>query len=117
MTTLGELGGADYLHVGAPEFMPELAGRALERAKQAGATTSVDILADGWPEMLDHIAPALPHTDSAGFLHGLSLGHGPADAARLGSACAALVAQGLGSDAGEFDLDAAQRFAADTPTS
>lgn len=37
-----------------------------------------------------------------------------ADAA-LGRACAALVAQGLGSDAGAFDLDAAQRFAAGTP--
>lgn len=181
-----ELDGADYLHVGAPEFMPELAGRALERCKQGGGTTSIDILADGWPEMLDHIAPALPHTDwflpnreqaiavtglddveaagrqlvergvggaaitcgadgcvvvtaegservpafavevvdttgcgdafSAGFLHGLSLGDSPADAARLGSACAALVAQGLGSDAGEFGLDEARRFAAETPT-
>ena len=52
---------------------------------------------------------------SAGFMRGLSLGRAPADAARLGSACASLVAQGLGSDAGEFDLETADRFAADTP--
>ena len=181
-----EIDGAGFVHVGGPEFMPELAGRVLERARAGGATTTIDILADGWPEMLDFIGPALPHTDwflpnreqalavtgagdveaagrallergvggaaitcgadgcvivsaagvervpafevevvdttgcgdafSAGFVHGLSLGDDPAAAARLGSACAALVAQGLGSDAGEFDLGAARRFAADTPT-
>jgi hypothetical protein len=33
------------------------------------------------------------------------------ESARLGSACASLVAQGLGSDAGEFDLAAALAFA------
>jgi sugar/nucleoside kinase (ribokinase family) len=53
---------------------------------------------------------------SAGFMRGLSLGRRPADAARLGSACASLVAQGLGSDAGEFDLARAEQFAAETPT-
>jgi sugar/nucleoside kinase (ribokinase family) len=41
---------------------------------------------------------------SAGFLRGLSLGRAPGDAAALGCAAAALVAQGLGSDHGEFDL-------------
>jgi sugar/nucleoside kinase (ribokinase family) len=41
---------------------------------------------------------------SAGFLRGLSLGRVPGDAARLGCAAAALVAEGLGSDHGEFDL-------------
>jgi sugar/nucleoside kinase (ribokinase family) len=44
---------------------------------------------------------------SAGFLRGLSLGRTPADAATLGCAVAGLVAQGLGSDHGDFDLDAA----------
>jgi sugar/nucleoside kinase (ribokinase family) len=48
-------------------------------------------------------------------MRGLSLDRSPADAAKLGSACASLVAQGLGSDAGEFDLAAADKFAADTP--
>jgi sugar/nucleoside kinase (ribokinase family) len=44
---------------------------------------------------------------SAGFLRGLALGRSRADAARLGCAAAALVAQGLGSDHGAFDLASA----------
>jgi sugar/nucleoside kinase (ribokinase family) len=42
---------------------------------------------------------------SAGFLRGLSLGHDAADAARLGCATAAQVAQGLGTDAGSYTLE------------
>lgn len=42
---------------------------------------------------------------SAGFLRGLSLGRTRAEAAALGCAVAGLVAQGLGSDHGDFDLD------------
>jgi sugar/nucleoside kinase (ribokinase family) len=49
---------------------------------------------------------------SAGFLRGLSLGRSRRDAAVLGCAAAALVAQGLGSDYGDFDLAAADAFAA-----
>jgi sugar/nucleoside kinase (ribokinase family) len=49
---------------------------------------------------------------SAGFVVGTALGRSPVDAAVLGSACAALVAQGLGSDHGTFDLAAADAFAA-----
>ncbi len=45
---------------------------------------------------------------SAGFLRGLSLGRLPRDAAVLGCAVASLVAQGLGSDHGDFDLAAAE---------
>ena len=52
---------------------------------------------------------------SAGFLRGLSLGRDRTDAARLGAAAAALVAQGLGSDHGDFDLEAADRFGRETP--
>ncbi len=52
---------------------------------------------------------------SAGFMRGLSLGREPADAARLGNAAAALVARGLGSDHGDFDLAAADAFAERTP--
>ena len=48
---------------------------------------------------------------SAGFLRGLSLGRTHADAARLGNAAAGLVAGGLGSDHGDFDLAAAEAFA------
>jgi sugar/nucleoside kinase (ribokinase family) len=49
---------------------------------------------------------------SAGFLRGLALGAGRRDAAALGCATAALVAQGLGTDAGDYDLDRAQELAA-----
>jgi len=48
---------------------------------------------------------------SAGFIRGISLGRTPREAAVLGSAAAALVAQGLGSDHGEFDLPEADEFA------
>ena len=49
---------------------------------------------------------------SAGFLRGLALGNDRRDAAVLGCATAALVAQGLGTDAGEYDLERAQELAA-----
>ncbi|MER6632131.1 carbohydrate kinase family protein [Streptomyces sp. NPDC000987] len=49
---------------------------------------------------------------SAGYLRGVSLGRPLSEAAVLGSAAAALVAQGLGSDHGDFDLAAADEFAA-----
>jgi sugar/nucleoside kinase (ribokinase family) len=177
---------ADTLHLGGPEFLSELAPELLAFCREHGVRTSADVLADGWPELLDMIAPALENVDwflpnedqamkltgaddveaaarallergvgacaitcgaegsvivtgegvervpafqidvvdttgcgdafSAGFMRGLSLGRAPVEAARLGSACAALVAQGLGSDAGEFDLETADRFAAETPT-
>jgi sugar/nucleoside kinase (ribokinase family) len=53
---------------------------------------------------------------SAGFLRGLSVGRSRTESAVLGCAAAALVAQGLGSDHGDFDLAAADAFAASTPT-
>ena len=49
---------------------------------------------------------------SAGFLRGLALGESRRDAAVLGCATAALVAQGLGTDHGDFDLAQAQELAA-----
>jgi len=52
---------------------------------------------------------------SAGLLRGLALGRSRHEAAVLGCAAAALVAQGLGSDHGEFDLAAADAFATATP--
>jgi sugar/nucleoside kinase (ribokinase family) len=50
-------------------------------------------------------------TFSAGFVYATSIGRAPRDAAVLGNAVAALVAQGLGSDHGDFDLAAADAFA------
>ncbi len=181
------LDGIDHLHLGGPEFLGgEAAGRLLARARAAGVTTSVDVLAPGDPDMLAWIADALPHTDhllpndeqvlgftgaadlaagarallehgvghvavtqgrrgalvagpdgvveipayavdvvdttgcgdafSAGYLRGLSLGRTPAAAAALGCATAAQVAQGLGTDAGTYDLAAVEAFAAEAAT-
>jgi sugar/nucleoside kinase (ribokinase family) len=48
---------------------------------------------------------------SAGFLRGLALGLGDAEAGRLGCAAAGIVATGLGSDAGDLDLETALAMA------
>jgi sugar/nucleoside kinase (ribokinase family) len=181
------LDGVTHLHLGGPEFMGgEAAAQILARAREAGITTSADILAPGDSGIIDWIGPALEHLDyllpndeqatgltgeadleeacrafvargvgcvaatcgadgvlivdadgaervaafaidvvdttgcgdafSAGFLRGLELGRARAEAATLGCAAAALVAQGLGTDHGDFDLAAADAFAASTPT-
>jgi sugar/nucleoside kinase (ribokinase family) len=52
---------------------------------------------------------------SAGFLRGVALGRSAAQAAVLGCAAAAFVAQGLGSDHGDFDLDQVEALAS-SPT-
>jgi sugar/nucleoside kinase (ribokinase family) len=173
----GEIESAGFLHVGGPEFLgPENATEILRRAREAGVVTTCDFLADGWPELLDMLAPAMEYVDYlfpneeqavkltgksdpldaarvllgrgvgcvamtrgaagsaivsadgvelvpafevdvvdttgcgdafvAGFIRGLSLGRPPGEAAAVGSAAASFVATGLGSDAGEFGLDA-----------
>jgi sugar/nucleoside kinase (ribokinase family) len=51
---------------------------------------------------------------SAGFVYGISVGRAPREAAVLGNAVAALVAQGLGSDHGDFGLAAADALAKTT---
>jgi sugar/nucleoside kinase (ribokinase family) len=174
---------ATHVHLGGPEFMGgEAAAEVLGRAREGGATTSIDVLAPGEPGLLDWIAPALPHADyafpngeqvlgftgaadvaegcralvergarcvvatlggdgvlivdaggeeavpafsvdvvdttgcgdafAAGMLRGLGLGRDRRAAAVLGCATAALVAQGLGTDHGEYDLAAAEALAA-----
>lgn len=175
------LSGVTHLHLGGPEFLGgDAAAELLGRARAAGITTSVDVLAPGDPDMLAWIAAVLPHTDhllpndeqvlgftgaatlaegaqtlvaagagcvavtqgargalvatadgvsevpaypievvdttgcgdafSAGYLRGLSLGRSPIEAAALGCATAAQVAQGLGTDAGSYDLAAVEAF-------
>ena len=52
---------------------------------------------------------------SAGFVYATLIGRAPRDAAVLGNAVAALVAGGLGSDHGDFDLAAADAFAKSPP--
>ena len=183
------IAAADYLHIGAPEFMGgEEAAKILSFAREHGTVTSADLLAPGEQAaaIRDWIAPALGHLDyllpneeqvlgltgaenvvtgaralleqgvgcvaatcgergavvvepdreehmpafgievvdttgcgdafSAGFLRGLSLERSRREAAILGCAAAALVAGGLGSDHGDFDLAATEALAQDTPT-
>jgi sugar/nucleoside kinase (ribokinase family) len=52
---------------------------------------------------------------SAGFLRGLALGRDRRSAAELGCGAAAFVAQGLGTDYGNFDLDTVAEFAERAP--
>jgi sugar/nucleoside kinase (ribokinase family) len=88
------------------------------------ATCGADgvLLADG--ETVEHV-PAVAgdvvdttgcgDAFSAGFLRGLALGRDRRSAAELGCATAALVAQGLGTDYGNFDLDSVLEFAEHAP--
>ena len=51
----------------------------------------------------------------AGFIRAIQLGWPPTECMKLGNAAAALVAQGLGSDAGIRDLEDTIRFVRETP--
>ena len=180
---------AAHLHLGGNDSMRGLgrdgAAQILRRARDAGATTSMDILSEGSSKLLAILKPCLPLivwfmpnadqacklTDSrtpeeaasrlldlgvsgvvltmggdgsllatarerlhlaahdisvvdtsgcgdaycAGFIRALRLGWPPSECMKLGNAAAALVAQGLGSDAGIGDLDDTIRFMRETP--
>jgi len=180
---------AAHLHLGGNDSMRGLrrdgAAQILRRARDGGATTSMDILSEGSPKLLSILKPCLPFVDwfmpnadqacrltetptpeqaaiqlllfcvggvvltmgrdgsllttargrvrlaahdievvdtsgcgdayCAGFIRALILGWPPADCMKLGNAAAALVAQGLGSDAAILDLDDALRFMRETP--
>ncbi|MGZ8745253.1 MAG: carbohydrate kinase family protein [Nocardioides sp.] len=61
---LTRLEGSRHVHLGGPEFLGgDAAGELLAHARSIGATTSLDILAPGDPDMLAWIAAALPHAD------------------------------------------------------
>lgn len=180
---LGSIAELDHVHLGGPEFLGgPAAGELLADAKSRGASTSVDVLAPGDPDLLAWIGDCLPHTDyllpndeqvrgftgessleagaqalvargagcvavtqgskgalvvtatetlevpayaiepvdttgcgdafSAGFLRGIGLGLDLRAAAELGCAAAAQVAQGVGTDHGDYDLDQVRSFAA-----
>ncbi|PVG80597.1 carbohydrate kinase family protein [Nocardioides gansuensis] len=184
---LPTLTGCAHLHLGGPEFLGgTAAGELLEHARNAGLSTSIDVLAPGDPGMLEWIGDAMPYADyllpndeqvlgftgttdlvtgaralletgvgcvavtqgkkgalvvtseevievaafqvdvvdttgcgdafSAGFILGRAQGRTLADSARLGCAAAAQVAQGLGTDAGSYDLATVDAFANATPT-
>ncbi|MCW2766010.1 MAG: PfkB domain protein [Nocardioides sp.] len=93
------LDGITHLHLGGPEFLGgEAAGELLAQAREAGATTSLDILAPGDPDMLAWIADALPHTDYLlpndeqvlGFTGAASLAEGARALVDAGAGCVAV---------------------------
>ncbi|MGO9604114.1 MAG: carbohydrate kinase family protein [Candidatus Binataceae bacterium] len=180
---------AAHLHMGGNDVMRGLgrdgAMTILRRARERGATTTMDMLGEGSPKMLSILASALAFVDwsmpnaeqacrltdaktaedaagrllasgapgvvltmggdgsllvtaretihlaahtikvidasgcgdayCAGFIRGLLLGWTPAQCMKLGNAAAALVAQGLGSDAGIVNLDDTLRFINEAP--
>jgi sugar/nucleoside kinase (ribokinase family) len=90
-------------------------------AATAGADGAVVVTADGVDTVPAFDIQVVDTTGcgdafSAGFLRGLAIGSDPTRAAVLGCATAALVAGGLGSDYGDFDLAAVRDFAANTAT-
>jgi sugar/nucleoside kinase (ribokinase family) len=85
-------------------------------AATCGADGAVIVAADGVERVPAFEVDVVDTTGcgdafSAGFLRGVALGRSGRDAAVLGCAAAALVAQGLGSDYGDFDLEAVDAFA------
>jgi sugar/nucleoside kinase (ribokinase family) len=105
---LGFTGERDLV-AGARALMQRGAGCV---AATRGADGAVVVDADGVQEVPAFSVDVVDTTGcgdafSAGFLRGLSLGRSPRDSAVLGCAAAALVAQGLGTDHGDFDLEAA----------
>ena len=178
------IAAAKHLHLGGTYLMPGLDGEPtreiLSFAKDHGLTTSLDMIAIDRPDLLDVIAPCLPHVDffmpgldearmicglqdrqaviaffldlgvgktvfkmgdqgssiadrdgelrlpalkvpvvdstgcgdayCAGFISGLLRGWDMDRCGRLGTAAAALVIQGLGSDAGIVDLEQTLAF-------
>jgi sugar/nucleoside kinase (ribokinase family) len=101
--------GADDLIAGARALLDRGVGCV---AVTRGADGAAVVDADGVEEVPAFKVDVVDTTGcgdafSAGFLRGLSLGRSRREAAVLGCAAAGLVAQGLGSDYGDFDLAAA----------
>jgi sugar/nucleoside kinase (ribokinase family) len=102
---LGLTGERDLV-AGARALMQRGAGCV---AATRGADGAVVVDADGVEEVPAFNVDVVDTTGcgdafSAGFLRGLFLGRSRRDSAVLGCAAAALVAQGLGTDHGDFDL-------------
>ena len=112
------LTGADDLASGCRGLLDRGVGCV---AATAGADGAIVVDAGGVQRVPAYAVEVVDTTGcgdafSAGYLRGLALGRPGRDAAVLGCAAAALVAQGLGTDHGVFDLAAADAFAARTPT-
>lgn len=110
------LTGKDDLADGCRELMSRGAGCV---AATRGADGVLVVDADGEESVPAFEVEVVDTTGcgdafSAGFLRGLSLGRSRRDAAVLGCATAAQVAQGLGTDHGEYDLPLIEQLALDT---
>jgi sugar/nucleoside kinase (ribokinase family) len=108
------LTGADTLEHGCHALVSAGIGCV---AATAGGEGAIIASAEGVDRVPAFNVPVVDTTGcgdafSAGFLRGLSLGRSARDAAVLGCAVAGLVAQGLGTDHGDFDLTAAEALAA-----
>ena len=110
--------GEDSLEAGCRALIARGVGMV---AATCGADGAIVVDGDGEPTRVPAFDVDVVDTTgcgdafSTGFVVGLGLGRSPRDAAVLGCASAALVAGGLGSDHGDFDLHAADAFAAATP--
>jgi sugar/nucleoside kinase (ribokinase family) len=122
----GVVTSADLLAPGDPGVLAWLAPALssldylLPNEEQVLGLTAAATLEDGARAVPAFAVPVVDTTGcgdafSAGFLRGIGLGRSLEASAVLGCAAAALVAQGLGSDHGEFDLAAADALAAGTP--
>ena len=96
---LASIPGLTHVHLGGPEFLGgPAAGELLAQARQLGATTSVDVLAPGDPDMLAWIADCLPHADFllpndeqvVGFTGSTDLAHGARELLAHGVGCVAV---------------------------
>jgi sugar/nucleoside kinase (ribokinase family) len=108
------LTGADQLLAGCQALLDRGVGCVAVTCGADGAVIVDHQGADTVPAFAVEVVDTTGCGDafSAGFLRGLALGESRVEAAKLGCAAAALVAAGLGSDHGDFDLPAAQEFAA-----
>jgi sugar/nucleoside kinase (ribokinase family) len=113
------LSGEEDLEAGARKLLERRIGCV---AATRGPRGALVVPADGGTEEVPAFdVPVVDTTGcgdafSAGFLRGLALDRSRRDAAVLGCAAAALVAGGLGSDHGAFDLAAADELAAAAST-
>jgi sugar/nucleoside kinase (ribokinase family) len=109
------LSGAGDLEAGARALLDRGIGCV---AATAGADGAVVVSAEGSQRVPAFSVEVVDTTGcgdafSAGFLRGRSLDRSLRDSAVLGCATAGLVAQGLGSDHGDFDLESVDAFASE----
>jgi sugar/nucleoside kinase (ribokinase family) len=104
------IAAADYLHLGAPEFMGgEEAAKILAFAREHGVVTSVDILAPGEQAaaIVDWIAPAFPHIDYLLPNEEQVLALAGCAPSGLGDGCRTLLERGIGCVAATCGADGA----------